>query len=141
MFAIFAVSFAAAGVAQAKHTNYHIVLGKSIGAVSVGMTRAQVESLLGHGLVIGRKGVRVELWSKLGLTFFTPALPHDLDVLSRPVTYLTLTASSETPQTVSALVEVDPIIAVNTSDEPGCCLGCRCNAATDRRLRPRRWSM
>jgi hypothetical protein len=60
----------AAGVAQAKHTNYHIVLGKSIGAVSVGMTRAQVESLLGHGLVIGRKGVRVELWSKLGLTFF-----------------------------------------------------------------------
>src|SRR5436190_5975406 len=25
---------------------------------------------------------------KLGLTFFTPALPDDLDVLSRPLTYL-----------------------------------------------------
>ena len=25
---------------------------------------------------------------KVGLTFFTPALPDDLDVLSRPLTYL-----------------------------------------------------
>lgn len=65
-----AVSCVAAGAAQAKHTNYHIVLGKSIGAVSVGMTRAQVEGLFGHGLVLGRNGVRLELWSKLGLTFF-----------------------------------------------------------------------
>jgi hypothetical protein len=70
VFAIVAIAFVAAGVAQAKLTNYHIVLGKSIGGVKVGMTRGQVESLLGHGLVIGRKGVRVELWSKLGLTFF-----------------------------------------------------------------------
>jgi hypothetical protein len=70
VFAILAVAFVAAGVAQAKLTNYHIVLGKSIGAVKVGMTRAQVESLLGHGFLIGRKGVRVELWSKPGLTFF-----------------------------------------------------------------------
>jgi hypothetical protein len=69
-FAILVVAFVATGVAQAKLTNYHIVLGKSIGAVKVGMTRAHVESLLGHGLLIGRKGVRVELWSKLGLTFF-----------------------------------------------------------------------
>jgi hypothetical protein len=70
VFAILAVAFVAAGVAQARLTNYHIGLGKSIGAVKVGMTRAQVESLLGHGFLIGRKGVRVELWSKLGLTFF-----------------------------------------------------------------------
>jgi hypothetical protein len=70
LFAILAATFVAAGVAQAKLTNYHVVLGKSIGAVSIGMTRAQVERLLGHGLLIGRKGVRVELWSKLGLTFF-----------------------------------------------------------------------
>ena len=55
---------------------------------------------------------------KLTVTFFTPALPHDLDALSRPVTYLALTASSETPHTVSALIDVDPIIAVNTADEP-----------------------
>jgi hypothetical protein len=68
--ALLAVAFLAAGAAEAKLTNYHIVLGKTIGAVSVGMTRARVESLLGPGLLIGRKGVRVELWSKLGLTFF-----------------------------------------------------------------------
>ena len=31
----------------------------------------------------------------LTLTFFTPAFPKDLDVLSRPVTYLTVTASCQ----------------------------------------------
>ena len=55
---------------------------------------------------------------KLTVTFFTPALPHDLDALSRPVTYLTLTASSDAPHQVSALIDVDPVIAVNTPDEP-----------------------
>ncbi|HWG19059.1 MAG TPA: DUF4965 domain-containing protein [Terracidiphilus sp.] len=54
----------------------------------------------------------------LTVTFFTPALPHDLDVLSRPVTYLTLTASADSPHDISALVDVDPVIAVNTADEP-----------------------
>jgi hypothetical protein len=68
--AILAVALVAAGVAQAKLTNFHIALGQSIGAVKVGMTRAQVERRLGHGFVVGRRGVRVELWSKLGLTFF-----------------------------------------------------------------------
>jgi hypothetical protein len=54
---------------------------------------------------------------QLTVTFFTPALPRDLDVLSRPVTYLTLTAQSAAPHTVSALIDVDPVIAVDTSDE------------------------
>ncbi len=53
----------------------------------------------------------------LTVTFFTPALPKDLDALSRPVTYLTLTASSTTPHDVTLLVDVDPMIAVNTPDE------------------------
>ena len=69
VFAILAVALVAAGVAQAKLTNSKIVLGKSIGAISVGMTRAQVERLLGHGYLLGQKGVRVEIWSGLGLTF------------------------------------------------------------------------
>lgn len=56
--------------AQAKLTNHKIVLGKSIGDISVGMTRAQVEQRLGKGLVIGRMGVRVEDWLQLGLAFF-----------------------------------------------------------------------
>jgi hypothetical protein len=54
----------------------------------------------------------------LTATFFTPALPHDLDILSRPVTYLTLTASADAPRTVSVLIDVDPVIAVNTPDQP-----------------------
>src|SRR5205823_2292887 len=31
---------------------------------------------------------------KIGLTFFTPALPDDLEVLSRPLTYLEFSASA-----------------------------------------------
>ena len=54
----------------------------------------------------------------LRVEFFTPALPKDLDVLSRPVTYLTLTAIADSPHGVSALIDVDPVLAVDNSDEP-----------------------
>jgi hypothetical protein len=53
----------------------------------------------------------------LTLTFFTPAFPKDLDILSRPVTYLALTASSRGTHDVSLLLDIDPVIAVNTPDE------------------------
>ena len=53
----------------------------------------------------------------LTLTFFTPAFPKDLDILSRPVTYLTFTATGEGTHNVSILLDVDPVIAVNTPDE------------------------
>ncbi|HUV71347.1 MAG TPA: DUF4965 domain-containing protein [Terracidiphilus sp.] len=53
----------------------------------------------------------------LTVDFFTPAFPKDLDVLSRPVTYLTFTAVGEGNHDVSVLVDVDPVIAVNTPDE------------------------
>jgi hypothetical protein len=51
----------------------------------------------------------------LHLVFFTPAILSDLDVLSRPVTYLTWTAESTdaTPHQVAVLLDVDPVIAVN----------------------------
>ena len=51
----------------------------------------------------------------LHFVFFTPAILSDLDVLSRPVTYLTWTAESTdaTPHQVSVLLDVDPVIAVN----------------------------
>lgn len=51
------------------------------------------------------------------VTFFAPALPKDLDILSRPVTYLTLSASGDGAHDVSVLIDVDPAIAVNTRDE------------------------
>ena len=51
----------------------------------------------------------------LEFTFFTPAMMNDLDVLSRPVTYLAWTAQSSdgAPHQVSILLDVDPLIAVN----------------------------
>ncbi len=51
------------------------------------------------------------------VTFFTPAFPKDLDVLSRPVTYLSFSATGQGDHSVSVLVDVDPVIAVNTPDE------------------------
>lgn len=56
---------------------------------------------------------------RLTLVFFTPAFPQDLDVLSRPVTYLTWTVASTDGQShaVSVLLDVNPLIAVNTADE------------------------
>jgi len=54
----------------------------------------------------------------LTLTFLTPAFPKDLDLLSRPVTYLTFTAAADAPHDVSLLLDVDPVIAVNTPDQP-----------------------
>lgn len=60
-----------------------------------------------------QNGVTVEL------TFFTPAMMSDLDVLSRPVTYLTWSAQSTDGAThrVSILFDVDPLIAVNDRSE------------------------
>ena len=53
----------------------------------------------------------------LVLTFFTPAFTQDLDILSRPVTYLTVTATGKGEHDVSILIDVDPVIAVNTADQ------------------------
>jgi hypothetical protein len=51
----------------------------------------------------------------LRLAFFTPAMMNDLDLLSRPVTYLTWTAMATdgAAHQVSVLLDVDPVIAVN----------------------------
>jgi hypothetical protein len=50
------------------------------------------------------------------LSFFTPAFPQDMDLLSRPVTYLTWTAKSidGAQHAVNVLLDVDPVIGVNT---------------------------
>jgi hypothetical protein len=53
----------------------------------------------------------------LTASFFTPAFPKDLDLLSRPVTYLTLTATAQGAHSLSVLIDVDPVIAVNTPDQ------------------------
>ncbi len=53
----------------------------------------------------------------LTVAFFTPAFPHDLDLLSRPVTYLSFAARGEGEHEVTLLVDVNPVIAVNAPDE------------------------
>lgn len=55
----------------------------------------------------------------LQLTFFTPAIMSDLDLLSRPVTYLAWSVKSTdgSAHQVSVLLDVDPLIAVNDRSE------------------------
>ena len=56
---------------------------------------------------------------KLGLTFFTPALPDDLDVLSRPLTYLEWSISSADGKehAVEIYFDAGPDLVVNSPDE------------------------
>ncbi|MBV9766188.1 MAG: DUF4965 domain-containing protein [Acidobacteriaceae bacterium] len=56
---------------------------------------------------------------RLILTFFTPAFPDDLDLLSRPVTYLTwnVAATDAKRHDVSIYLDADPVLAVNTADQ------------------------
>ena len=56
----------------------------------------------------------------LGLTFFTPALPDDLDVLSRPLTYIEWRVSSSDGRSheVSIYFDASGDLAVNTAEEP-----------------------
>ena len=55
----------------------------------------------------------------VGLTFFTPALPDDLDVLSRPLTYLEWSITSADGKDHEAAVYFDagPDMVVNSTDE------------------------
>jgi hypothetical protein len=56
---------------------------------------------------------------KVGLTFFTPALPNDLDVLSRPVTYLEWSVSSTGgDHQVELYFDASAELVVNTADQP-----------------------
>jgi len=56
---------------------------------------------------------------ELRVTFFTPLFPQDIDVMSRPVTYLTWSVASTDgkPHHVDLLLDVDPAIAVNDAAE------------------------
>lgn len=57
---------------------------------------------------------------RLSVNFFTPAFPQDVNLLSRPVTYLTWDASATDGKShqVSLCLDIDPRIAVNSEDEP-----------------------
>lgn len=57
---------------------------------------------------------------ELRVTFFTPLFPQDLDVLSRPVTYLTWSVASTDghEHTADLLLDVSPLMAVNDRAQP-----------------------
>ncbi len=56
---------------------------------------------------------------RLQLDFFTPAFPQDLDLLSRPVTYLTwdISSNDSAPHKVDVLLDIDGRIAVDADNE------------------------
>ncbi len=56
----------------------------------------------------------------LGLTFLTPSLPDDLDVLSRPLTYIEWSAASAdgSQHEVAVYFEASADLVVNTLDQP-----------------------
>jgi hypothetical protein len=57
---------------------------------------------------------------RLQVTFFSPLFPRDLDVMSRPVTYLSWSAVSTDGKShqVELLLDVDANVAVNDSAQP-----------------------
>ena len=57
---------------------------------------------------------------RVTLTFLTPALPWDLDLLSRPITYLNwdIVSSDGKPHQVQLYVDCGAEIAVNTAEQP-----------------------
>jgi len=57
---------------------------------------------------------------KVALTFFTPALPEDLDVLSRPLTYIewSVEATDGREHTAAVYFEAGADLVVNTADQP-----------------------
>ena len=56
---------------------------------------------------------------RLGLTFFTPALPNDIDVMARPVTYLNWQATSTdgASHKLAILLDCDPVLAVDNGGQ------------------------
>lgn len=56
---------------------------------------------------------------ELRVSFFTPLMPDDLDVMSRPVSYLAwqAVATDGKQHEVELLLDVDPVIAVNDASE------------------------
>lgn len=57
---------------------------------------------------------------RLAVSFFTPAFPQDLAILSRPVTYLSWDATTLDGKShqVAVCLDIDPRIAVNSADQP-----------------------
>jgi len=88
------------------------VMGRENGTAPLPQTRVEV---LPTRTIYTFTGAGIQL----ELTFLTPALPDDLDVLSRPVTYVDWKVSSAdaTPHQVELYLDAGADLTVNTSDQ------------------------
>src|SRR5262249_15782565 len=89
------------------------VIGRDRGATPLNQVRLEV---LPTRTIYGFAGAGVSL----ELTFFTPAIPQDLDVLSRPLTYLEWKASATDGKEhqPSLYFDAGSDLVVNTPDQP-----------------------
>jgi len=89
------------------------VIGRDRNAALLTQTKLEV---LPTRTIYGFAGAGIDL----ELTFFTPALPRDLDVLSRPLTYLEWKASANDGKEhdVSIYFDAGSDLVVNTPDQP-----------------------
>jgi hypothetical protein len=79
------------------------------------MTQTSVEVLPLHSIYHFAAG-----GIQMSVTFFTPLFPKELDVMSRPVTYLTWSAKAVDGKQhqVDLFLDVDPLISVNDAAQP-----------------------
>src|SRR5215467_4592693 len=89
------------------------VIGRDRNAALLTQTKLEV---LPTRTIYGFAGAGIDL----ELTFFTPALPQDLDVLSRPLTYLEWKASANDGKEhdVAVYFDAGSDLVVNTPDQP-----------------------
>lgn len=88
----------------------------------MGPTPADTAALIQRSVTVSATHTTYEFANRLvrvTLTFLTPSLPWDLDLLSRPVTYLTWTVSSADgkPHKIQVYFDCGADIAVNTADQ------------------------
>ncbi|HWR54856.1 MAG TPA: DUF4965 domain-containing protein [Bryobacteraceae bacterium] len=102
-----------AALVRVDGTQYRVI-GKDPAAMpALGQTRVEV---LPTRTIYGFEGAGI----RLTLTFLTPALVNDLDMLSRPLTYVVWDVQSADggPHEVKLYFEAAADLAVNTSDQP-----------------------
>jgi hypothetical protein len=88
----------------------------------MGPTPADTAALLQRSVTISPTRTTYQFANRLvrvTLSFLTPAIPSDLDLLSRPVTYLTWTVASADgkPHAVQVYFECGAEVAVNTPEQ------------------------
>jgi CubicO group peptidase (beta-lactamase class C family) len=88
----------------------------------MGASPADTAALVQRSLTVSATRTTYEFGNeavRVTLSFLTPSLPSDLDLLSRPVTYLTWTVASADgkPHAVQIYFECGAEIAVNTTDQ------------------------